>query len=418
MLELREYAERTLAPLAVTYQQANSDAVAMTNLGDYATVKALDVLRRLHASHQGKVAPTAALAPVPRPIAPTTVVAAGQEGYLVLPHGQGASQSVASAAQVLSWFQQHNPLPSAHRSLIVDSPSTLAELIRAAQHSSAPRASALQMDWWGQRADFPGTGATYIATRVARSRWVSGQAPAQEKGIDPWLTWLSIDPTDPAVACRTLVHIASDGPSLPGLHECSRADSLSWTDLRRFTSRRSLRDSRREAALGLTARNQAAEYYASIRLSDPLVAQEALREGTLVEATITAVDRRSITLRSTSPISRFRLEDRVHAWAGNIDQAGSPNAFTGTLSHQSANTDGTLNLSVDDAVAPGSLSVTMAVTLRPNPADPYTHSRLRSRFGSRLRDPRNWVARGMTPPTTRRNVPLDVAVAAAEDSAP
>lgn len=415
MRTLEEFATRHLAPLGITLTQAQDDAEGHTELEAYRTPRALEVLRRLHARAHAAPVPVAAYAPVLPPTDPTTIADGGDGEHMVVRHG--GTETAVAHDELLGHLESTGLAAkrAAHRSLVVDTPATAALLATLARRDTGHPGAATVLDWWLQRAEHPGSGACYVATRAARARWVTGRTAEDERDPRTWQRWLNLPAGSPAETAEAIVLAAAEGIMLDGLLECHGGDSASWTRLMRFgLGRRG--ESRRDAALGLTSRNQAAEHYTSLRLADPLVAQTALREGHLTHATITGTDRREVQLQAIAGPCRLRVGALVQAWTGTVEQAGGPLGIrSGVVSHVGVDASGDLLITLTDAVVLPQTTTGSAVTLRPRAVDPFQQARLRSQYVHRLRDPRNWVTRNAPPPVARRQVPLDVVVAAATD---
>ena len=188
-----------------------------------------------------------------------------------------------------------------HRTLVIadrDTLSRLVELARSTDPASSSAASAAVVGWWSQRADHPGTGAVLNVTVACSARWVLGVPPDDERQVSVWRTWLGIADTGPR-GLLELAALVSAGQTLPGLETFTEDDQRSWES---FATRLAdpktswdwrMRDNRREAALGLATRCDAAELYESLRLGDPLVATRESFSGTVVSGVVTAVSART-----------------------------------------------------------------------------------------------------------------------------
>ncbi|MGB5952455.1 MAG: hypothetical protein WBG57_08095, partial [Ornithinimicrobium sp.] len=401
----------------ITLAQARQDAVSTAEDARYSTAKALNVLRRLHAAATQMPVPVAAYAPVLPPTFPVTITPLDDESLTVRYAG---CETTVAHEHLVDHLQQVGVAErgEAHQSLIVDTPSTLG-LLGSLARSSSNNSAASVLDWWLQRAEHPGSGACYVATDTAPLRWVTGQSPTEERDPITWATWLQL-PQDLSLAhtCEAIVRLTAEPHTLDGLLECHSADSYAWKYLlKRNPSHRRSTDTRRDAAMGLTTRNHAAEYYTSLRMADPLAAQTALREGHLVHATVQpSSDRKTLHLLTESAVSRFRVGAEVQGWRGTIEDATSQLSLrSGIISTINVTTDARLAITIEDTVHLGNPAPGSPLTLRPRSTDAHQQGRLRIRYNARLRDQRNWVSRTSAPPTRRRTVPLDVVVAAAAD---
>src|SRR5205085_6279917 len=125
---------------------------------------------------------------------------------------------------------------------------------------------------------------------------------------------------------RGLLDIAaavSAGQTLPGLEAFAEDDQRSWeTSRTRLVDSGSrwdwrARDSRREAALGLATRCDAAELYESLSLGDPLVATRESFSGTVVSGTVTAVSARTLIEVTLDHLAcRLRHDAAVEGFPG------------------------------------------------------------------------------------------------------
>lgn len=420
--DLDAHAERHLAPLGITVDQARHEASRATATDRYATPAALDVLRRLHAQAHACPTPTSLWSPVLPPTLPVTITQVPGDPDHLHVHHDGETVTVDTGHLLAHLTETGITQPGqTHRSLIVETPDTLRLLADLTRHPHGHHTAAAVLDWWTQRAEHPGTGAAFVATDAAALRWVTGEHPTAERHLDTWHRWLDLDTDDPAATAHALVTHTSQGHLLAGMLDCHTADSFDWKRLvRRDLNRwRAGRETHRDAALGLTSRCHAAEYFTSLRLEDPTTAQAALRDGQLMEATITTEhDDRTLTLTARHTLTRLRVGNQVQAWAGTTQDADPHQPLLlqhATVHHVRTAPDGTLQITLTNVIAPRGRQVGTDLTLRPRRTDPHQQARLRGRYHSRLRDQRNWLARTTaTAPTTRRHVPLDVVLAAAE----
>ncbi|WP_114905820.1 hypothetical protein [Ornithinimicrobium murale] len=217
-MDLLDYATRHLTPLGITVTQAWHRATATPCDDAYGTPRALDVLRRFHAKQLQSPVPTAHYAPVLPPTHPTTI-AALDEGMVVVRHG--GHETAAAHEHLLAHLTTCGivePHP-VHRSLIVDTPQTLNLLGHLLTQATDDKAAAC-LDWWLQRADHAGTGATYVATTDVRKQWVTGEHPDAERTIETWRHWLNLPQASPP---RPPSPSSSSPPTAPPSTGCSTA---------------------------------------------------------------------------------------------------------------------------------------------------------------------------------------------------
>jgi hypothetical protein len=317
-----------------------------------------------------------------------------------------------------------------YRTLVVADRTAVAHLADLAvrDHDAA---SAPVVAWWDQRADHAGTGAVHVVTEAARARFVTGHGPGAEQGVEMWKAAFAI-PAPGAPGLLDLARVTSGGPVLPELVNMSASDSRSWAYHRErldtgWAWRRA--DSRRQAALGLATRCDAAELYASMRLGDPGVAVRSSHEGTVISGQIVGLGRGVVELVADRPVCRLRVGARVAGWIGDPAQTltSERRLRSGVVAATRMDADATLTVVVEDTTWAGrsytQLGVTAGepMTLRPAPVSAPAQTRHRKELAFRYELHDNWVSAARTP-TTRAfdDVPLDVimAAAAAEEGTP
>ncbi|HLZ20701.1 MAG TPA: hypothetical protein VKQ30_01075 [Ktedonobacterales bacterium] len=218
----------------------------------------------------------------------------------------------------------------------------------------------------------------------------------------------------------------SAGEILPGLDTFAEDDTLSWES---FVARVSdpkaswdwrRRDNRREAALGLATRCDAAELYESLRLSDPLVATRESFSGTVVSGVVTTVPARTrIEVTLDHLACRLRENAAVEGFPGyprDVPRADGRGPWLhGRVAATRVTTDERLVVTVTDAVVrSGPARIGQRVTRRPRSVDPRQQRSGRHELHRRYAARRSWLSGGSPPVPRRRDVPLDVVVAAAE----
>ncbi len=406
------------------------------------SVELYDLGQRLRAGLAGRpVARSShalALPPV-RPIAvavditgPTPTVTATDALASCTGRGPGA---LAALAQV------YGPLSDDHRSLVVPDRATLralVELARASAVGGPDEAIAEVLDWWQTRSEHPGSGAVLVLTEACRARWTLGVAPAEERRFTVWRTWLGLAATDPRAPGTSGMlpgaGLVTAGVTLPGLDTAAQQDTEAWMALRSragtpasWRTWRS-RDSRARAALGLATRSDAVDLLTSYALDDPRIAAREAFTGNVVHAVLTAVPEPGvIEAHADRLICRLRPgADLTVTWDPQPALPGAPTAsgaagsttqtVSAVLTASSITGDGRLLLVLTGAprtvarLSPGDLLTVRAARIT---AAGQVNSR--RTLSARYRHRRNWLAAGVAPAVTRRSVPLDVIVAAAEN---
>jgi hypothetical protein len=393
------------------------------------SVALFDLGQRLHAAALRQPVVRSAFAPVLPPTGPVAVMVSGSGEHVLVRASDGTRQTVGTGASALAALAELGISTEGEpRTLVVadrDSLSRLLEVALALDPSSPDSAAAPVVGWWAMRADHPGTGAVLNATAACSARWVLGVAPSDERDLPTWRTWLGVADRGPRGLLEMAALVAA-GTTLPGLEAFAEDDRNSWDafvarvhdpkgagDWRR-------RDSRREAALGLASRCDAAELWASLRLGDPLVAAREAFSGTVVTGVVTAVlSRASVEVLLDDLVCRLRENTAVEAFAGypqNLPPACAPNALVrGRVVSTRVLSGERLIVCIADAIVrAGAAGLGERLTLRPRSVDPRQQRSGRHELHRRYAARRSWLSGG--PPLTpcRRDVPLDVVVAAAE----
>ena len=360
--------------------------------------------------------------------------------------GVGASIQTSAAPQGSDAPRASEDGPSEPwRTLVVADAATLRRLHTILAHTprgSRWEAQAAVLTWWLQRAEHPGSAVVLDVVAACARRWYAGEAPAADRQVATWRRWLGVDPGAPeGTALLDLAALVTAGTTLPGLDENAAADERSWAyHLTRLAGgwdfRRS--DTPTEAALGLATRYDAADLYDSLRLDDPLVADRARFDGTIVTGTLTWLHERTAELRADRLTSRLRSGKVVEGTtAGPAPGAlpGSavstcPTLFRATVTDTRMGSDGTLTIHLEDvslrrgqpaatsqsarSSAAPALMVGQGVQLRPERVQAKQQQQSRSNRRSRYTG-HNWLIRSAAPAPTRRDVPWDVVMAAATD---
>jgi hypothetical protein len=393
------------------------------------SVALFDLGQRLRAATLARPVARSTFAPVLPPTDPVAVTLIGAGEVMLLRAADGTRVTTATGPGALSALAELGVSPGSEpRTLVITNRHTLSQLVelaRSTDPASSSAEAAAVVGWWTERADHPGTGAVLDVTAACSARWVLGVPPDDEGQVCVWRTWLGVADAGP----RGLLELASAvsaGRTLPGLETCAEDDGRSWES---FVTRLSdpnaswdwrRRDSRREAALGLATRCDAAELYESLRLGDPLVATRESFNGTVVSGITTAVLARTLIEITLDRLAcRLRDQAAVEGFPGYPRDVppvdGRAPWLHGRVAGTRVTTDERLVVTITDPVVrPGPARVGQRITLRPRSVDPRQQRSGRHELHRRYATRRSWLSGGSAPTPRRRDVPLDVVIAAAE----
>jgi hypothetical protein len=393
------------------------------------SVALFDLAQRLRAATLGRPVPRSAFAPVLPPTDPIAVTVTGAGDTALVQAADLATATAATGSDALEALVRLGAsLAGELRTLVIPDRSTLShlvELARATDRGSTCAHAAAVVGWWDQRADHPGTGAVLNVTVACSARWVLGVPPTRERRVEVWRQWLGVRDQGPRGLLEMAAAVAA-GQTLPGLDAFAEDDQRSWEAFRTRLADPSARwdwrarDSRREAALGLATRCDAAELYESLRLGDPLVATRESFSGTVVTGVVTAVQGRSLVELTLDQLAcRLREQTEVEGFPGfprDLPPAGSRTPLLhGRVAATRVTPDEHLVISIGDAIVrPGPARTGQRLSLRPRSIDPRQQRSGRQELHRRYAVRRSWLSGGAAPTPQRRDVPLDVVVAAAE----
>ena len=393
------------------------------------SVALFDLGQRLRAATLRQPVARAAFAPVLPPVDPVAVTVTGSGEGLVVQAADGTRMVMAGGPGALDALAQLGiSLGPEPRTLVVTDRETLIQLEGLARETDPAAAwgeAAAVVGWWAQRADHPGTSAVLNVTAACAARWVSGTPPVAERHLAIWRRWLGIREGGPDGLLRIAAAVSA-GRTLPGLEACAEEDRRSWEAFTTRLGDASLawdwrrRDSRREAALGLASRSDAAEFYESVRLGDPLVATRESFSGRVVSGVVTSVTGRTVVELTLDHLAcRLREAALVEGFAGHprdLPPAGESGALLrGRVTGTRVTSDERLVATIGDTIVrPGPARIGQRLTLRPQSVDPRQQRSGRQQLHRRYAARRSWLSGGSAPTPRRRDVPLDVAIAAAE----
>jgi hypothetical protein len=393
------------------------------------SVALFDLGQRLRAATLARPVARSTFAPVLPPIDPLAITVTGADDGALLCAADSTRVTTAAGSGVLWALAELGVSIGAElRTLVIpdrDTLSRLVELARATDPASPSAATAAVVGWWSHRADHPGSGAVCDVTVACSARWVLGVPPEDERQVSVWRTWLGIADAGPR-GLLELAALVSAGQTLPGLDIFTEDDQRSWEA---FGARVSdpnsswnwrMRDTRREAALGLATRCDAAELYESLRLGDPSVATRESFSGTVVSGIVTAVSAHTMLEVTLDHLAcRLRHDAAVEGFTGYPRNVPTSNGrgpwLHGRVAGTRVTTEERLVITIADAVVrPGPAYEGQRVTLRPRSVDPRQQRSGRQELHRRYAARRSWLSGGSAPSPRRRDVPLDVVVAAAE----
>ncbi len=210
---------------------------------------------------------------------------------------------------------------------------------------------------------------------------------------------------------RGLLELAtavSAGNALPGLEAFVEDDRASWDALvarmRDASSRWDWRrkDNRREAALGLATRCDAAELWESLRLGDPLVATRESFGGTVVSGIVTALPSRSVMEVTLDQLAcRLREQTAVEGFPGYPPDlppaSASAPLLRGSVTAARVTVGERLVVTIGDAIVRQGARIGLRVTLRPRSVDPRQQSSGRQELHRRYAARRSWLSGGAAP---------------------
>lgn len=387
------------------------------------TVEWFDLGQRLYADRLARPVPKLAYRVFAPPIAALAVRARQtNEGTTIAVAPSGGKEQCARDRDGLVLLASLGAVISADHPpvLLIDDGRTLPALESLARrHAAADRAvaeAAALCGWWAERAEHPGTSAVIDLPSAARASWVLGTAPSAELAAGVWRDWLGIS-DDSCAGMHEWAAKFPGGQLLPLLDEIHDDDHYSLGFARRYASQGgdwSRPDSPTRAALGLRSRCDSADLWNAALLADPLWRQRARYTGEVATGMVHSSNAqgrsRAMTVVCDRPGVRLRPGAAIIGWAGPIETMPPSRArFSGEIV-STAMQNGRLILAVGSIRTAASVpSSGTHVCLLPAPPVPATLGRARKLYAGHYKH-RRW-----TPTPRRRDVPLDVIVAGAED---
>lgn len=385
------------------------------------TAEWYDLGQRLHAARAGHVAARLTRSPIPLISNPVAVRARQRAGTVTVTAAvTGSADRAASGTGALGLLHDLGVriTAGAPRTLITDDTVTLPALTAlavAAARDGDQADTAAHIAWWADRIDYPGSTAVVPLIDGCRTRWITGAPPAAETHARTWRAWLNM-PDESCAGMLALLAMLNDGQALTLLDRIGRDDEASWKRAQQaHIDGRDWRhpDTVGRAAVGLRSRCDTHDLYDAALLTDPLYRRRAVHTGHVVTGTVTVQPGRypKLTVTCDRLDARLRAGNAVTGWAGTPEDTGMQ-TFRGTISNAAVNA-GALDLTVSEVGA--NLPATGdRVTLHPAAPTDFNFTsgrhRLMQLYGSRT----SWLTTGRRPTLARRDVPLDVIIAAAE----
>lgn len=374
---------------------------------------AYDLGRRLRASREGKPTSNLAHAPCLPPERPVAVhVATTPDGVQVTATTDTDTRTMTGPLALSALAEIGVGLDEIHRTIVVADHATmyaLATLARQCATNPDLAAVAATVGWWAGRSEHPGSGAVIVLLDALRARWTLGVEATRERELSTWAPWLNRPESDGALLLALARQVAS-GTTLPGLLTMHGSDTASWSWLREHATTWHYPDGRGQAALGLTTRCDAADLYASLLLDDPLMAARAAFTGEVVTGTVVSVS--PLIVRADRPLSRLRVGTDVDTWPGEAHQVALT-ALSGRIGQAQISPSGDLDLTITETRKPA-IEAGARLTLRPRRVSARQQQQSRRERVRRHAARSNWLATRECPPPARREVPLDIAIAAAD----
>lgn len=385
------------------------------------TVEWFDLGQRLHAAHTGRPVARLIHSPVPpldNPIAVRATVSRGVTTVTAATTADGAVRT-AHGRDALALLNELGVsiTRETHPTLVTDDHTTLPALLALARSAPAdsPRSEpAAAVAWWADRADFPGGSAVVNVTDACRRRFLTGTTPDEEHHASTWRQWLGVH-DDATTGLLSTLALLTAGEPLPLLSTLAGDDAYSWERAQAehadgWDWRRP--DTTGRAATGLRGRCDAADLHGAAFLGDPLYRLRAVHTGHVVTghaAAVPGAKRLAVTCPRLD--ARLRTGNPVLGWIGHPQDTAAARFGSTVRSAQVLN--GSLVLTLD--WASGAAPAPGPITLHAAPPSPYSQRNGRARYRRLYSARRSWLTTGRTPVPSRRDVPLEVLVAGAED---
>lgn len=414
-----------ITALGITPAQFETDAHAPNDAlpGAYTSAASIEQLLRARAGARARLVPRTRYAPALAPRRP--LVIAYEDTSVSFIVGDDDSEQAAPVADLLDLLTGLgvNFETEDYRTLLIADQVTAQALRAIAAACRKHHEAGLMLDWWMQRLDHPGTGAAYVVPDLLRRRYVTG-AGVEEEALwqtwAAWATWTQTPTTPVVVALLNLARLGAGGTTLPGLDSFRDDDVYAYTQAR-LKRRPSRSASPKESATTLLTCSQATERLESLLMEDPMLAERYARTGHLISGTVTTLtlngkSATDLEVHVNGLLSRFRVGDEVELWNGG-PSAAPANGITlqrGVIAEARIDPHG-LHVRVNSLIPRTTRQCGDTLTVRPRHVDPMQQRTLIGHYNRRLFHADNTLMRRDAPAPTRRTVPLDVILAAADD---
>lgn len=385
------------------------------------TVEFYDLAQRLYAARMGR--PVLRVAAALFSLHPDAITVEarrdGDEVTATLAAGGGPVHDVRGAGNIIAALADAGARFDTDPQLVIAGGASLGVLARAARtmHHSSDQAevqAAAVVGWWVDRADFPGTNAVIDVLAHARQRFITGAPPAAERQQDHWRQAFGATAGVPGL--RQWAQAVSVGELHPqfgdlveedhytlALAAKAFGDGSDWT----------LPDSPPVAAMGLRRRCNAAERWEAVLLADRLWRHRATHTGHVGGGPVVSTSGARFTIACERTDSRLRPGAAIIGWHNGIDDFDRAWPFHAEVDSTEA-ADGVLYLTITGVRVDSRPTEGTWVSVMPAPPVPQRVKSSLWAYGRLQFGTSSWIASGKTPGLSRRDVPLDVLIAAAE----
>ncbi len=343
----------------------------------------------------------------------------GEELIASLAVGGTAAGTVRGPRDIMAALADAGTNFEADPQLVVAGGASLGVLVRAARamHDSSDPAvaqAAAVVGWWAERVDFPGTNAVIDVLAHARQRFITGAPPVAERQQEHWRQAFGSGAGAPGLALWA--QSVSAGELHPQFDVLVEEDDYSKAlAARAFASGAdwTLPDSPPVAAMGLRRRCNAAERWEAVLLADRLWTHRATHTGHVGGGPVVSTTGARFTIACERTDSRLRPGAAIIGWHNGIDHFDRPWPFHAEVDSTEA-ADGVLYLTITGVRVDSRPAEGTWVSVMPAPPVPQRVKSSMWSYGRLQFGTDSWIASGKTPGLARRDVPLDVLIAAAE----
>lgn len=305
------------------------------------------------------------------------------------------------------------------RQLIVPDTRSLNVMVEAAREHRFDRtrevaSAAAVIGWWADQAAHPGTCSVINLLEASRLRFVTGNAPAAER--DPAL-WLSAFGADAGMAgLWQWAQAVTAGPYLDALHNGVVDDQQAWkAAAARFSAHGDWAGTERApiAAMALRRRCDAADWWDAALRTDVWWRHRSQHTGHVTGGEIIGQTPTGFIVRCERLDARLREGNQVCWWIGGPDAFQARSYSSGEVRQATAK-GGALLLTITGMMKAARPSVGLWASVMARPPLPQAITSGMRSYSALQFSSKSWITSGKTPPVSRRDVPLDIVVAAAE----